>query len=236
MSTKRRPEFLSHCRWMMRHWMLDTLEAVHRMSWRQAAAAFLFSALLVSSACAEEVAAKKETVVKKESVKIKEMFNKILVSKEPKKEPLVQATSAGAKKKTEAVKKTVKKTGFPDMDEKDFLAEGHEKTVRGPIGGKSHQGIAVVYAVDELKGSSEMWVDMNSRVKFSGAKSFAKMEEGDIVELTYKELLDGSKRVPLMLRFVSNKPAEELVAEETSTSAAAATIAKPPSTTKVLKA
>ena len=195
----------------------------HGLTWRRASRffflgmlAFMFSA---SAASAKEAA---------------------LVSKELKPAPVKAAVKAAATKAVapkavaaETVAAPVKKTRFelPAVDEADEKAEGSTKFARGTVSAKSRFGLAVVYGTDPVKGDLEIWSDYNKSTKISGYKNPAAIEEGDKVEVQYKQLKKaGKKRILLEVRLLEKKPKEE-----TAPASSAPQTAKPASSLPTVK-
>ena len=121
----------------------------------------------------------------------------------------VQNTAKPADKKESAKKEVVKdKRALPDMDAADEKAEGELRKVKGIVSGSSRYGIAVEHGMDANSVAQEMWANYLSSTTLSGAKKFSDLQYGDTVELTYKELKDGQKRLLKSVKLISKKPKE----------------------------
>ena len=155
-----------------------------------------------------------------------------LVSKELKSLPpaFTKAAAKAAAKKAVDVPKG-KKIELPGVDDADEKAEGTTKFLQGSVSAKSNFGVALVYGQDPTKGDLEMWSEYNKSTKLSGYKNFAAIEEGDKVEIRYKQLKKtGKKRILQEIRLVEKKPKEETAPAENSASPA-----KPVSTLSAVK-
>ena len=133
-----------------------------------------------------------------------------LVSKESK--PVAAAVKESVPAKTVKVKKeTSKKEApgakknkpeLPETDPLDDKAEGVVKFLQGTVSAKNNFGVAVVYGVDEKQTELELWSNYNKSTKLSGYANYTAVEEGDQVELKYRQLKANNKKILKELRLV----------------------------------
>ncbi len=141
-----------------------------------------------------------------------------LVSKESK--PAVATVKAGfpvKAAKKEAVKKempgTTKKNKpeLPDADPLDDKAEGVVKFLQGTVSARNNFGLAVVYGVDEKQTELELWSNYNKATKLVGYSNYSAIEEGDKVEIKYKQLSAkeaNNKKILKEVSLLQKKPKE----------------------------
>lgn len=83
---------------------------------------------------------------------------------------------------------------------------GERKMLRGHIGGKSKEGLAL-----ELNPSQEMWFPYSAGMRLSGYLKEEDIQSGDEVIVTYEENTEKTKRVLREVNFVQRKaPAPEV--------------------------
>ena len=191
--------------------MLDTLEALHRISWRCAVLVFAMSTMM-GFASAPASADDMDTKVSN----IKQWFQNSLVSKEtvkaadavketPKKEVVAAQTKSIAKKSKNPV--------LPELSEDDERIQGTMKSVKGTVAGRDNYGVAIEYGSDGKAGALEMWAALNSKTKLSGIRSISDLEMGDIAEVKFKESFDGRKKIIQSVALLQRKPAESMNSE-----------------------
>lgn len=172
----------------------DTLEAMHRMNWRR----YMVWAFLAAFGPASLAGA--ATVESK------------LISKEG--ERVVAGITTQVPTQTKPVKH-VPRVVLPQISKEDMKAEGQSRTVKGVVSGRSNYGIAVEYGADPVLGVREMWLDLMKQTELTGVKKFSDLEAGDTVELVYKQLKDGSKKILKQVKLIRKAP-KELQAQESA--------------------
>ena len=179
----------------------------HGDSWRRFSRLFFFvSCLMVFSQCAS---AEEPAMVDKELKAVPAPVKAVL------KKAAIKKTAVLDSQETVVTKKP--KFQLPDVDEADEKAEGTTKFLKGTVSAKSNFGVALVYGEDPVKGELEMWSEYNKSTKLSGYKNFAAIEEGDKVEIRYKQLKKtGKKRILQEMRLVEKKHKEEAALTESA--------------------
>ena len=120
--------------------------------------------------------------------------------------------------KTQPEEKKKAKFVLPDPNPDDIKAKGEPNEAVGTISARNKYGMAVEYAVDAKKGTSEeIWVNFHKKLKLSGMKDLSELGEGDKVKIQYK-VTKGTTRILLNeIKLISKKPKEKpqlLVSEE----------------------
>ncbi len=176
----------------------DTLEALHRVSWRHYAVAVLAPALLFTAAVPAHAADKPMTSAPSAAAQTK------LVSRE--------GQLVSAEKKAQAPKpgKRTPHVVLPTISKADAKAEGETKSLKGTVSGRSNYGIAVEYGQDPKLGTLEMWSDLMKQTELTGVKKFSDFQVGDTVEIVYKQLKDGSKRILKEVKLIRKAPKEAI--------------------------
>ena len=177
----------------------SSLETSHRLSWRRyalsLALSFLCFVFCVGSIYAEPKASADSQLPSTD-----------MISKEGQKQTLAKKQEMAKKKVLKKIE--MKKADLPDVDANDEKAEGAFKSVKGIVSARNNYGVAVEYGVDPVRGELEMWASLNSKTKLSGIKKMSELQEGDTVEVRYKEL-DNGKKIFSDVALIQRKPKEE---------------------------
>ena len=112
----------------------------------------------------------------------------------------------------QAVKKA-KKVELPSMSKEDQKTQGKMMTIKGMVTGVNNYGLAVEYGDDPKLGAREMWAELMTETKMSGFNKIRDIQMGDTVQLTYKDIGNGNKKLLKEIKFLKRKPAEPVVAE-----------------------
>lgn len=183
----------------------DTLEAMHRMSWRHYAVALLMPLLFSFGTAVECFAAETAATEKRSAFEAaKEAVSK-LVSKEGELKSVTKKPAAG---------KHVPKVILPPIEKAEEEAEGEMRTLKGTVSARSSYGVAVEYGSDPKLGTREMWADFRKQTLVAGIKKFSDLEPGDQVQIKYKELKENSKKILKEIKLLKKAPKEAASQDE----------------------
>ncbi len=201
----------------LRHWMVDTLESLHRISWR------VCEIMLVFVFCGSLTLTNSLNAADQETAPASVSKSRL-------------SSAEGELKSVHLPKKSVRKSKSPNIvlpkvDPAEEKAEGTDVTVEGTASGHSFYGLGINIGTDYAKRTSrEIWFNLVEGVRFIGVKSVMELQEGDKIRLVYKELAESKKKILKSVQFLEKAPPEpvDTTPEPPPTSVAPEPVAEEP--------
>jgi len=181
--------------WMLKHWVLEGLEALHRASWRSYAVGILFLFSFIGMFGVSAFADNKKVTDKD----LMAFLNGESSSKD--KAPVMeQVKKTAPEKKEEAPQSSdVAAPSHDGAKAEDEKVEQEE--VSGKISAVNKMGIAVEYEHTK-QSANEMYLPFGGKVKLNRIESLGKLKMGDVVKVYYERVykMDPKKKEKIILK------------------------------------